>query len=183
MNCKHIILLFLSILSTFSCSSSRNSIASSHRDVTKTQKKATSHEFYKIHSEKLDVQLKGKENKALITELSSWLGTPYKYAGETQRGADCSGFVGSVYKVVYNKKLHRRTRDMVLDVSFIFKSKLRAGDLVFFKINGKHKPVSHVGIYIANNKFIHASSSKGVIVSSLNNAYYKKFFYKAGRVK
>jgi len=138
-------------------------------------------DFYAYYSKKLGINLTGKENKDLIKTVSEWKGTPYKYGGTTKSGTDCSGFVSSVYQEVYHKKLHRSSKDMYkYDVNKISKKNLKAGDLIFFKTSGKK--VSHVGIYIADNKFIHAAS-KGVMVNDLDDTYYKKTYYKSGRVK
>ncbi len=143
--------------------------------------KQSDKDFYTYYSKKLGVNLSGKENKKLIKTISEWKGTPYKYGGTSKSGTDCSGFVSSVYKTVYGKKLHRSSRDMYqYDVNKISKKNLKCGDLIFFKTSGKK--VSHVGIYIADNKFIHAAS-KGVVVNDLDESYYKKTYYKSGRVK
>ncbi len=137
--------------------------------------------FYAYYSKKLGVNLTGKEDKKLIKTMAEWKGTPYKYGGAGKSGTDCSGFVSQVYKEVYGIKLHRSSRDMYKnDVKRISKNSLKCGDLIFFKTSGKK--VSHVGIYIADNKFIHAAS-KGVVVNDLDNSYYKKTYYKSGRVK
>ena len=136
--------------------------------------------FYAVYSNKLGVKLDGKEDKKLIKSMAEWKGTPYRYGGVTKRGTDCSGFVSSIYKEVYNKKLHRTSRDMIKDVRKIRKNNLETGDLIFFKTRGRK--ISHVGIYIANNKFIHAAS-KGVVVNDLDQTYYKKTYYKSGKVR
>ncbi len=138
-------------------------------------------DFYSLYSQKLNIALTGIEDKKLIEVVTDWKGTTYLYGGNNKTGVDCSGFVGAVYQEVYNKKLHRRSRDMLLDVKIIKKSKLCVGDLIFFKTGGKNY-VSHVGIYIADNKFIHAAS-RGVVVNDLNDTYYRKAYYKSGRVK
>ncbi len=143
--------------------------------------KQSDKDFYTYYSKKLGVNLSGKENKKLIKTIAEWKGTPYKYGGTSKSGTDCSGFVSSVYKTVYGKKLHRSSLDMYqYDVNKISKKNLKCGDLLFFKTSGKK--VSHVGIYIADNKFIHAAS-KGVVVNDLDETYYKKTYYKSGRVK
>ncbi|NTW33857.1 MAG: C40 family peptidase [Bacteroidetes bacterium] len=138
-------------------------------------------DFTKKYSKILDVELTGKEDKKFIEELAKWLGTPYLYGGTTLKGVDCSGFVQTVYKNVYNISLYRTAYDLVKNGELINKKNLKTGDLVFFKINSDK--VSHVGIYIKDGKFIHASSSKGVIVSKLSDAYYAKYFYSGGRIK
>ncbi len=137
--------------------------------------------FYRHYSNKWNVNFTGKEDRALIEEIDKWIGTPYKYAGASLSGTDCSGFVSSVYNNVYNIRLSRSTKDMVNDTRLINKSQLEFGDLVFFKI--KKPVVSHVGIYIKDNKFVHASSSRGVVISDLTATYYTKYFYKGGKIK
>ena len=128
----------------------------------------------------MGVNLSGKEDKELIKVMAEWKGTRYKYGGTSKSGTDCSGFVGSVYSEVYGKKLHRTSRDMIKDVRKISKKNLDTGDLIFFKTSGRK--ISHVGIYVADNKFIHAAS-KGVVVNDLDQSYYKKAYYKSGKVK
>jgi probable lipoprotein NlpC len=146
-----------------------------------TLHKATNSDQYAIYSQKLGVKLNGNEDLNLLENISTWKGVLYRYGGNTKNGTDCSGFVGSVYKDVYGKKLHRSSKDMVNDVRFVSKKDLKAGDLIFFKINSKE--ITHVGIYIGENKFIHATTRKGVVIDNLMQEYYAKSFYKAGRVR
>ena len=135
---------------------------------------------YKTYSEKLGVALQGNEDKKLIECLAEWIGAPYKYGGNTKQGTDCSGMVSSVYKETYNINMYRSSADQLKNVKQIDKSELKAGDLVFFKIAGEK--VSHVGIYLGENKFIHASTKRGVVVNSLDEDYYKKYYFTSGRV-
>ena len=121
------------------------------------------------------------DNMALYEAVNSWLGVPYKYGGTDRKGIDCSAFVGTIYKEVYGVTLNRTANDMLRDVKLIAKSQLKEGDLVFFT-NSKGK-VSHVGIYLKEDLFAHASTSNGVSVSRLDNKYWEKHFYKGGRVK
>ncbi len=137
--------------------------------------------FYSVYSKKLGVQLAGTENKKLIKAMAEWKGTPYRYASASKKGTDCSGFVSQLYSEVYGKKLHRSSRDMVKDVRFISKGKLQTGDLIFYKI--KSRRISHVAVYVANNKIIHATTREGVKVDDLDNKYYRKYYYKSGRVR
>lgn len=121
------------------------------------------------------------DNALLYETVNSWLGVPYKYGGTDRNGIDCSAFVGTVFRTVYGKTLHRTCNDMLQDVRLISRSQLAEGDLLFFT-NSKGK-VSHVGIYLKNNLFAHSSTSNGVSVSSLESNYWTKHFYKGGRVK
>ena len=120
-------------------------------------------------------------NPNLYRVVADWLGTPYKYSGESKNGIDCSGFVCKLYSSVYDHVLLGSAKDIYKLVNPIKKEQLREGDLVFFKI--KRGRISHIGIYLTNNKFAHASTQRGVIISDLNEEYYKKYFYKAGRLK
>jgi cell wall-associated NlpC family hydrolase len=141
---------------------------------------ADSSGFYAEYSKKLGVEFDGDEDKKLIKEVAGWLGTPYVSGGKTKQGTDCSGFVQTVYKTVYNLSLYRTAEDLVKNCDLIDKKDLKTGDLVFFKI--KQKKVSHVGIYLGKGKFIHASL-KGVMINDLSEAYYAKYFYSGGRIK
>jgi probable lipoprotein NlpC len=136
---------------------------------------------YKMYSQKLGVKLQGNEDLSLLESMLAWKGTPYRYGGNTKTGTDCSGFVSSIYKEVYGTKLERSSKDMIHDVKIVSKKDLKTGDILFFKLRGKG--ISHVGIYIADNKFIHAETRKGIVVTDLDKGYYAKGFYKAGRVK
>jgi hypothetical protein len=136
--------------------------------------------FYVEYSGILGYSLNGTENPVLLREVAGWLGTPYRYGGTTKAGADCSGFAKVVYLEVYDINLERVTVNMAQNSRRIGKRNLREGDLVFFRINGRR--ISHVGIYLSNNKFIHASTSRGVIVSDLDEDYYSRNFAFGGRV-
>ena len=137
-------------------------------------------EFYQLYSGKLGYRLSGNENRALISEVASWLGTPYRFGGQTRAGADCSGFVRAVYLAVYGINLTRVTTYMAQNSTRVKRQRLQEGDLVFFKID-KQK-ISHVGIYLGNSQFVHASSSLGVIISNLSEPYYSKRFAFGGRL-
>lgn len=120
----------------------------------------------------------------LLAEVSLWLGTPYRAGGTSKKGADCSGFVAQVFRKVYNKDLERSSEDQARkNVKKVNKRGLKTGDLVFFKTTPKSKRITHVGIFLKDDNFIHASTSRGVIVSNLNENYYKRNWAKGGRVK
>jgi murein DD-endopeptidase / murein LD-carboxypeptidase len=120
-------------------------------------------------------------NKNLYDTVESWLGTPYRFAGSTKSGTDCSGFVNTVYHGVYKTNLGaRNSGDIYKKITKIDKDELTEGDLVFFRI--RKKRISHVGVYLGNNKFVHASTSSGVIISDLTEPYYKKYYAGGGRL-
>lgn len=152
------------------------------RKTSKVSHTATERAFYLEFSARLGYQLNGTENPQLISEVSSWLGTPHRFGGNTRLGADCSGFVQEVYRLIYQVSLPRSSSNMAQHTQKIGKSQLQEGDLVFFRTSGGRK-ISHVGIYLSNNKFIHVSSTRGVIVSDLAEPYYVRTFAHGGRVR
>lgn len=128
----------------------------------------------------LGIERSAGDNEALYNAISEWIGTPYLYGGTTKKGIDCSAFVGIIYKTVYNIQLHRVADDIRKDVTLISRSQLAEGDIVFFT-NSKGR-VSHVGIYLKDGMFAHSSTSRGVIISRLDDTYWAKHFYKGGHV-
>lgn len=135
-------------------------------------------------SQQLGFKVHKKDDLALYTEAAKWLGTPYKFGGTTQKGVDCSGLVNNIYKNVYQKKLERTVAGMESkDCRKVSRHEMAPGDLLFFNTSKNKKSVNHVGILLKHDYFIHASTSKGVIVNRLSQDYYKKNWEKAGRVK
>ena len=117
----------------------------------------------------------------LNEQLSQWRGTPYRYGGMGRGGVDCSGFVFLTYRDRFDLQLPRTTVAQTDIGTRIDKDDLLPGDLVFFK-TGSGENGLHVGIYDTDDQFIHASTSRGVIRSSLNNVYWKKVFWQARRI-
>lgn len=109
----------------------------------------------------------------LNEQLRSWRGAPYRYGGMTPRGVDCSGFVVRTFRDKFALQLPRETREQAEIGTRIDKRDLLPGDLVFFK-TGSGESGLHVGIYDTDNQFIHASTSRGVTRSSLDNVYWNK---------
>ena len=135
----------------------------------------------------LGFDIEEHDNWQLMIESSKWLGVPYKYGGNTKAGVDCSGFTTAIYKSVYGKNLHRRSVDKYTkDCRNVRRTGLSSGDLVFFATSGGKNTVdniSHVGIYLKDNKFIHASSSRGVVLDNLDTKYYVQHCVAGGSVK
>ena len=131
-----------------------------------------------------DIEL--KDNWPLMIEAATWMGTPYRYGGNTRAGVDCSGLNVAVYQAVFNRKLSRNSREQFeTDCSKVNKRKLRQGDLVFFAIADKvnTRNINHTGIYLKDGHFIHASTSRGVVVDKLDTPYFSKYWVAGGRVK
>lgn len=115
----------------------------------------------------------------LAEEARRWLGTPYRYGGQDRGGTDCSGLVMEVYRSVCAVKIPRSTTEQKSYCTEVARNKTRVGDLVFF---GGGKGVSHVGLYIGKGEMIHASSSRGVMVSNIDSGYWGDRFKGSGRV-
>jgi len=127
----------------------------------------------------------GKETpkEKVLMEIIKYLNTPYKYGGNTKKGIDCSAFTQQVYKNTLSLNLNRSASDQYRQGKEITRIEdLQFGDLVFFDTGGDVKP-GHVGIYIGDNLFAHASSKRGVTISSLNHSYYHSRFMGGRRVE
>jgi lipoprotein Spr len=130
-------------------------------------------------SQIMGVALSATSNMKLFHFVYDWIGTPYRFGGNTKKGIDCSAFTKELYSEVFNLDIKRSSRDIFSMVSPVSKDELKEGDLVFFKIHSRS--ITHIGIYLGNNRFAHASM-KGVAISNLDDAYYNRYFYKGGRV-
>lgn len=115
----------------------------------------------------------------LNESIDALIGTPYKWAGTTEKGFDCSGFTSYVF-AQFGFDLPHTSKGQNEEGYWIDKSDLRPGDLVFFNTDGKG--ISHVGIYIGDGMFAHSAYGTGVTKTSLNDAYYKKRYVSARRV-
>lgn len=127
----------------------------------------------------LDIEVENLTNKKLIEYVHQWWATPYRYGGNSKEGIDCSAFIRGLTQEAFNVSLPRISRDQANFCREIPKRDLKEGDLVFFAAG---KSISHVGMYLSNNKFVHASTSKGVVISDLNETYWSTRFAKAGRL-
>lgn len=119
------------------------------------------------------------EIEHLQTYFKRWWGVRYRYGGVTTKGVDCSGLMLRAYKDLYDVDLPRTVAEQARKGTQVQKKNLRPGDLIFFK-TGRYS--RHVGIYLGDNEFIHASRSKGVIQSNLNNSYWRTKYWQAKRL-
>ena len=130
---------------------------------------------------KYDLDIEKRKNKlVLYQQILLWDGTPYKYSGDSKSGIDCSSLVARLYKKAYKKDIKAPSAVLYQRSRKISRSSLREGDLVFFKIESSN--ITHVGVYLQDGKFVHASTKRGVTVSSLDEKYYQKYFYTGGRI-
>jgi len=130
-------------------------------------------------SQIMGVAMSATSNMKLFHFVYDWIGTTYRFGGSSKNGIDCSAFTKELYSDVFNMDIQRNSRDIFSMVSPVKRDELKEGDLVFFKIHSRR--ISHVGIYLGNNRFAHASS-RGVAISSLDDAYYNRYFYRGGRM-
>ncbi|RYZ22367.1 MAG: hypothetical protein EOO16_09370 [Chitinophagaceae bacterium] len=114
----------------------------------------------------------------LLVLMDDWWGTKYRLGGNDRSGIDCSGFTCMLYKEQFGVQLPRTARDQFAAARSIDPAQLREGDLVFFTTGSS---ITHVGFYLQNNKFVHASTSEGVTISDLNDRYWQARFAGAGR--
>ncbi|HBA7202730.1 TPA: bifunctional murein DD-endopeptidase/murein LD-carboxypeptidase, partial [Escherichia coli] len=115
----------------------------------------------------------------IMDQYADWKGVRYRLGGSTKKGIDCSGFVQRTFREQFGLELPRSTYEQQEMGKSVSRSNLRTGDLVLFRAGSTGR---HVGIYIGNNQFVHASTSSGVIISSMNEPYWKKRYNEARRV-
>ncbi len=121
------------------------------------------------------------EVEALLrTEAQTWMGTPHAWGGTTRDGVDCSGLTSRLYADVFGLTLPRTTEEQVRAGVSVDRKALRAGDLVFFLTEGKR--TRHVGVYLCCGEFVHASSSGGVMISKLDEPYWRRAYWTARRL-
>jgi probable lipoprotein NlpC len=118
------------------------------------------------------------KNKQLYRFITDWTGVQYRYGGLDKRGIDCSGFAFLLQKDIYGNNLPRRSRDQADAVKKKSLGNLKEGDLIFFSFGGGE--IDHVGVYLNNNFFVHASTTRGVVVDDLSIPAYQRAFVKAG---
>ncbi|MEN3026973.1 MAG: C40 family peptidase [Chlorobiota bacterium] len=123
----------------------------------------------------------GIEVRRILDFVQEWLGTPYRFGGETSRGIDCSAFIRRLFAEVASATLPRTAAAQFTLGMPVKREELQFGDLVFFHTR-RHAYVSHVGIYLGDDLFAHASSRYGVTISSLRSTYYSKRFIGARRL-
>ena len=151
---------------------------STHKKANQTKAPKVKAEYVKL-SEKLKVEIDETCNIKLYQLIDEWYGTPHKDGGCSKEGTDCSCFVRMAIQEVFQKQLPRNSLEMYKSTLRADTTELKEGDLVFFTT--KSKEVSHVGIFLKNKQFVHVSSTKGVIINSLNENYYRKTYCGAGK--
>lgn len=129
----------------------------------------------------MNTEVESLPSKSLLEAVDEWYGVRYRTGGNTTSGVDCSGFTVGVYAALYGMAIPRVSRDQYRVSTKLSTTDLAPGDLVFFNTRGSG--VSHVGIYLGHNKFIHASVSRGVMVNDLFESYYLQRYIGGGRIE
>jgi len=129
-----------------------------------------------------DQDVESVTDTALYSFIDNWMGTPYMYGGSTKDGIDCSSFTSTLLQAIFNLSVPRTAKEQYDACVRVHKNDLREGDLVFFKTQGSRRGVSHVGVYIGNNYFVHSSTSSGVMISNLDEDYFSTRFVSGGRL-
>ena len=142
-----------------------------HSTSAKSTKPSYTSQTYHINYEDLD---------KLYPYHNKWHQTPYKYGGFGSNGIDCSAFVQRAYFDLFHLKIPRTTKEQARAGRKVSRSEITTSDLVFFKTGYNSR---HVGIYLQHGDFIHASSSQGIIISNLNDPYWKKRYWMSRRYK
>ena len=156
---KKLVILFFGILILTSCATKKKVIST-----TKAARAADA--------------MANLKNKDLYRFITDWTGVKYKLGGMDKKGIDCSGFALILERDIYGLTLPRRSRDQAEAVKKKQKSKLKEGDLLFFAFGGNE--VDHVGVYLNDDFFVHASTTRGVIVDDLNLPIYQQALVKTG---
>ncbi len=174
-----IFILILLGLFLASCRGTKNSTSSVKNVETETAEERTLREKYAIQLGVDAATL--KKQAALLRFIDEWYGVPYKYGGKDKNGIDCSAFSSRLLANVYGISVAGSAQELYDLCKSADVSDLKEGDLVFFKIESKK--ITHVGVYLMNNKFVHATTRKGIMINDLSEAYYKKYFFSGGKVK
>ena len=133
------------------------------------------------HAPTTEQSVASKENEALLKRhYEQWRGTPYVDGGMSAKGVDCSGFTALAYRNVFRIALPRTASEQAESGQEVARTSLKSGDLVFFNTGQSKK---HVGIYLGDDQFMHASVSKGVTLSSLYSSYWQERYWQARRLK
>ena len=185
----------------FGCATHTQNVAEQHTPQVQNQAKFVAAQSSTVYEEALYKEEQATEKElaafasskpyqlpvladSILERGMSLIGTRYRFGGTSEAGFDCSGFIGYLFREEAGMNLPRSTREMInVDAPLVSRSNLEPGDLLFFATNGRRGRVSHAGIYLGDNQFIHSSSrrSGGVRIDSLGDSYWNKTFIEAKR--
>ncbi|CNI22834.1 putative outer membrane lipoprotein [Yersinia massiliensis] len=163
-------MVVLTALITFSASASTDTQRKFFQSSTMTP---TSSQDFSAHNDT-------EKLKKILTHYDKWEGVSYKLGGNSRKGIDCSAYMQRIFEDEFAHSLPRNAREQAKQGAKIKKDSLQTGDLVFFKTSRR---TNHVGVYIGEGKFVHASSSLGVTISNLDSKYWGSRYEQARRIK
>jgi cell wall-associated NlpC family hydrolase len=166
---------FLPVKNTISIKSGKKVTAKNEEPVSLEDCSALQFKYAQL----TDMEVEHIADSYLFNFIEEWWAVKYRYGGTTKRGVDCSSYTGQLFQSVYGISLPRTARLQYGATARVNRNDLQEGDLVFFNTIGG---VSHVGVYVGNDRFTHSSCSHGVTVSSLNDPYYSRKFISGGRI-
>jgi probable lipoprotein NlpC len=172
---KYTLALFSGIIILSSCHTRKAAMKGQPGEMVKPQ--ANIAEKY---SEIMGVNEREIQNGRLYAFIEQWIGTPYKFGGQDKDGIDCSGLTQLLQQEVYGVKIPRMTSQQISVIKRKYEEELKEGDLVFFDFDSKQ--FSHVGVYLQNGWFVHASTRKGVMVARLHDNGIYKYFSRGGTI-
>lgn len=161
------------LLSACSTNTAKNMHPETHAVGEETSSLQASQDEFESMVRNLDVKSR------IMDQYADWKGVRYRLGGNSKKGIDCSSFVQRTFREQFGLELPRSTYEQQETGKSVSRTNLRTGDLVLFRAGSTGR---HVGIYIGNNQFVHASTSSGVIISSMNEPYWKKRYNEARRV-
>ena len=168
-----ILLCFIVVFS--SCHSRRAVLRGNPGEIVQPQENVA-----RKYAEIMGVDVNAIQNGRLYEFIDQWMGTPYKFGGLDKNGVDCSGLAVLLEQQVFNINIPRTTSQQINIIKRKYEEELTEGDLVFFDYDGRK--FSHVGIYLQNGYYVHASSSKGVMITQLHDPYTYKYFSRCGSI-
>ncbi|GAB3926432.1 C40 family peptidase [Mucilaginibacter myungsuensis] len=170
---SYVLIALSDIFIISSCGSKKAALKGNAGQMVKPEKAIANKYAEIMNVDKNDIQ-----NGRLYSFIDYWMGTPYKFGGQTKDGVDCSGFAQLLEQQVFNVNIPRMTSQQVNTIKRKYEEDLNEGDLVFFDFDGKK--FSHVGIYLQNGYVVHASTRRGVIIVKLKDPSLYKYFSRAG---
>lgn len=186
----HLFVIIMLAIALSSCHASQNWASGGDDSIypelrkskkNKKDKKQKEKQVFRVDNQGYDDVPSGK-GADVIKAARKWAGVPYQYGGNSRNGVDCSGLVCMAYSTGAGIDLPRSSSEQAEFCKRISRDAVRPGDLVFFVSSRGGSRINHVAIYLGNNRIIHATTSRGVIESSLDDPYWKTHYHCCGRV-